>query len=299
MLYSYSTPIAAFAKDADRADRVLLLNSRKYSTTTNKQMCQLRYALRGLNYTQFEVPRVQTYASYHEVNCAKLVDDYVAFAAKEKRRVKWYGYELEPSFSILGELRERVEIAQRYARIFKLTIPEFPLTVDTTAIDTRRERLLRSPEALARRAAAEARDAARNAARDIERAKQDAITRAENAATIAAWLRGERVQLPWGCRQDADGSAMLRIEQRGEECTLQTSLGAEVSLQDARYMVSWMRSDKTPRVLVNGPHVGPFQLNAFLDNGVRIGCHFITWTEIDRVFPLPSALNAQDQTVQS
>lgn len=284
-LYSYSTTIARRIQTPHCL--VFLVSANRYSHTTSRQLSEVGRAIRDLGSHTFTVSHLNRFAGdNHKSNARELVDNYRLRVKCELARVKWYGVELERNYSELPRLQASFYEAQKYATIFDQPLPIIDVVGDAQRIDNRRNRLVHSPEATAKRAQRELDCALANEAARILRQAEMAKARADAAVAIEAWKRGNgsSYALPYDARTDADGSALLRVNPL--TATLETSLGAEVPHRDAWALVVWMRKDKTPRMLVNGPKVGPFQLNTFVENGVRIGCHFITWTEIDRVFPI-------------
>lgn len=104
--------------------------------------------------------------------------------------------------------------------------------------------------------------------------------------TIAKWLAGEMVSVPY-----AIGSVYLRVRPFVGDCPatdgvpmMETSKGAKVPLQEAQKAFRFaviMRERGWHR---NGDkfQVGDYQLDAVNAQGVVAGCHRIAWPEIER-----------------
>jgi len=298
VIYSYCTPIAAFAPGSTLGRRVVLVTSERYSkTTSSKHMPEVHRAIRGT--TSYVVPDVghsggrafsrcmwpasdpASWGSVHEGNLAYLVKEYARVVGVLMRANCWYG-EVDAA-DIETRLRNEAESAGRYAIEFNLPLPVFDYAADALKIAQRRARLTAM-----RNAPRYAEDRAARVARE----RAVAIIRAESA--IADWragLIGTNV-LPCNVRTSADGSAMLRVR----DGLVETSQGATVPIESARRAVDFIRrvSMAQSTGIVgewnrNGEScpVGQFQIDRILPNGsIHAGCHFITWAEIERIVPL-------------
>ncbi len=117
-------------------------------------------------------------------------------------------------------------------------------------------------------------------------AARNARIKAEQAETVAKWLAGERVSIPYNVQTVyLRAKAASDFSAQGQsKLVLETSRGASVPLADAqrafqfiwnRRRTGWHRNGETCRV-------GDFQLDAVKDQGIVAGCHRISWPEIER-----------------
>ena len=242
----------------------------------------------------------------HAGNLRALVQVYTNHNARQLKRIKWYGGYDANSPSGRNDiehthdgLKAYADIATRYACIFDLPLPVFDVDGDARRIENRRLRLKNSPEAK-KREAQRAVVAERQRIAQIER---DRIVRRESAEIVELWKAGDRnARIPYGAVRGADDSAYLRIIVRqGALSTdreiLETSLGAEVPLNQARRAYAFGLTVRSAQsTLVSGgwerdrtltgqyeTKVGHFSIDKITALGVNIGCHFVSWSELDRV----------------
>lgn len=272
--YSYSTCIAAYYPSLG-THGVVLLNSRKYSSTTSsRHMPAVRNALGGLNRLVLSVPEVCGVIDYpndmaraHSINQSYLSAQYKAYAAKLMRALSLSDWQHT-------QLSELAIAAFDYARVFALTVPELRPEDDFDMAHGRQLRLAADPKRQARIAARERASAAK--------AERDAIAR---VARQAEYLAGFRAGQPgyYNGLTDQDGAAYLRLS--ADRSTVQTSRGASVPADDARRAITFIRAIKMRGAswARNGETcpVGQFQIDRIAPNGdIHAGCHFIKWNEI-------------------
>lgn len=288
-LYSYRTAIAKIYRTP--SGPVILLTCERYSVTTNGK--HKNAVWRATNYGRsmpiFEVPFIgawdrKTDVDRNAANLAHFVAKYAEQVASLKRK-----RDLRAAPAKI--LAKTAAIATSYASAFNIAAPAFNVDGDATAIlahHAARNARNADPAYQAKRE----RDKARREARQAEKERIEALARFEREAELRAkWLDGGSV---WGARlTSSNGGALLRV--KGE--TLETSLGASVPLAHAvkvfRFVklcrdngTEWCRNGHTIRV-------GHFQVDRIRPNGdFNAGCHFIEWTECERVARLIGIFDA-------
>jgi len=112
-------------------------------------------------------------------------------------------------------------------------------------------------------------------------AKQDALARLQQTEAYDAWLRGEHATEGAQYFNVRLFPVAFRIE--GDE--LVSTLGARVPLADARRAFAFVLTKKAEGWSRNGVtmRVGHYQLDSIGGEGVKAGCHTITWDEIERL----------------
>lgn len=293
VIYSYETPIAMF-HDTPQG-KVCLITSQGYSPTTkSKHLGPVRTAVRG-DVPTFVVPWVgydgcaqgrDDSERSHVANMKFLIDDYQNIADRARKR-------RNDLYELHTRLTRAAQAAKGYAKAFGQPRPYFaPLKLYDAIMRERAER--DTPEGKAKRAKAAA----------ARKAKE---TR-EYAARVSAWRAGDAVTLVNGSAVDEHGGALLRIVKRGPNLSawtnsgdyVQTSLGAEVPLTEAKRLLAYVYS-----VLpVSGDvhcdtimerSVGHFRLNTIhADGSVTIGCHKISAQEIERFAAALKFRNVQE-----
>jgi hypothetical protein len=171
----------------------------------------------------------------------------------------------------LGELSREVQL---YQECFRLPVTDLPWSADADAVVARRERLLNSPEAIARRA--------ESTRRMLESRRQDLLRDAEQ---LAAWRAG--ALLPTFDYTLEDDSACFRI--KGDN--VETSRGATVPVADVRRVMRvyqlavkanalpWERGDYARQD--EETRLGHFRLDHIDASGnVRAGCHYFNAAEV-------------------
>jgi hypothetical protein len=202
-LYSYSTPIANIVKDR-RGKSVVLIYSGSYSVTTTQHQHSAQYACRNVH-DVYHVEHIgitggRTYGfrlggdpdAFHKANVLAMVKAYRAGIDKAKRA---HGNHEWRASSLAGDLATAREYAERFkaVRIKGLVWPDHDKAWgEVVEIHAKRQ----TPEAAAKREKDRARRDAKMRQANLDRAEVD---------KIAAWYRGERVQLSRGM------SARLRI----------------------------------------------------------------------------------------
>lgn len=290
VFFSYRTPIAAFTPEGHA-----LVTSRTYSATTSgKHMPAVHRAFRPgtLVFTVPDIgydggrastkrgeyfPRTMDRMGWREVhvaNLAWLVEQYRAEVARCMRVVTWGWLDQTDVYGYLIS-RCAAEVIN-YARVFGLEAPHLGTAEDAARIWARCERLANDPK---RKARAEVRRQAELRAEELRR--MDAETK------LAAWQSGEDIR--YFSYRDADGSAVLRV--KGD--IVETSLGAVVPLDHARRVfrfVELVREQRSTWTAQEHPRraettLGPFTLDSFDEKGIRAGCHFISWGQVERIAP--------------
>jgi len=219
-------------------------------------------------------------AKTHAANLEELTTKYKEWAGKLLRFNAWGATDVE---SIASQLQGMAQEALDYAADFALAAPVFDLVGDAAKISARRVRLdasRNSPATIAKREREEKR-------KEEKRRAALAESIAKLANDIAEWRAGTLDRL---YATDIDGGAMLRI--RGNN--VETSQGASAPISHAARVLqainvsrkygrdTWTRSQSSQR---DGTTLGHFTLDSYDASGIRAGCHFITWKEIDAIAP--------------
>jgi hypothetical protein len=287
-LFSYSTPIANIVEGIN-GQKVALVTCHSYSVTTTVKHMPGHRALSHMPYFHVPCLGVGWLGRHHETgygmtpekhqaNLDHLVAGYVA-SRDGMARYKSMPYDAQ------GALQRHADEATGYAMAFGLPVPAFDPASDATALVSAiaaRIAASSTPEAIAKREAANAKRKARQAAKEAE----------EYRLASLAWVDG-------GARRPYGGPVLLRVFTSGRDGAkhLETSLGATVPLEHAikvfRFVKlcreegrEWHRNGHTLRV-------GHFQVDHVLPNGdFHAGCHFIQWPETERLAGLLGLLDA-------
>ena len=293
-LFSYRTPIGRFIQTID-GQRATLVTSNTYSmTTSGKHMPALWRAIdygRGNFAPCFCVPIIAQSGFFgfsdeypltdkeHKTNLAHLIAEYETLSGKYLRARDIYGDETY----IIGQLQTRADSARNYAIAFGLELPFLDAGNDGREIwrkRAEREARFNAPGMAEKRERERAKRLERKERKEREEREERAF---KCAAHLEMWISGATNYLPIDCRP-IDGSVKLRIR----DDKLETSQLASVPLSHAVRVFqfvklcrergeAWQRNGKTLRV-------GHFQVDRVeIDGSFRAGCHFIQWSEIERV----------------
>ncbi len=123
------------------------------------------------------------------------------------------------------------------------------------------------------------------------------------AERLALWRAGKLYSLPTALRQAPDGSAYARVATVRRSRIVETSMGARVPYQHARgllHLALSLRLTSDPgtrdriRARAVGYPVGAHSLNVLHDDGaVTVGCHYLSWEELERVAIAEGILDAE------
>jgi hypothetical protein len=314
VFYSYATPIAAFApiRNGVFEGAPVLVSAKTYSmTTASKHLPAVRRAVRGRYFTVADIGHdggrrctvrtgpasdPKSWAPVHVVNLQALADDYHKSVARMMRLQSWNWHDLA---SVRASVDGTAAPIADYAATFKVpkrVIPKLDIEADAARIWARCERLTAERAKPGAAQKAERARVARQNAAERKREETVRIARMTHAEKLEAWMNGAASQFgsfPYGApRTDADGSAYLRVM----GAVVETSLGAKAPLADVRRVLGfvdamrkrapdlvWTRSESEDGS--EAFKLGSFTLDAVDARGVRAGCHFISWLEIDRVRP--------------
>ncbi len=293
-LFSYWSNIGRILKK----DVCAVLNSRRYSATTDRHQRQARDAVSHFMHV-FEISVAHSRDALCRVAGADIADHYRAEAVsllETAQRARGYGN--RPTLNQKAE--ESVRKANEAAEYFRLR--RKPLGIAALARDVSKLSLRRKAE----------RQDALAAAREFERRKTD---RAIDAATqflsgAGGWHpdRGEMARLPRAladqirARDAEDENARLVAWLRGEgsayqslhcdgptllraaDGQMETSKGARVPLADAQRAYLFAQRVRAKGWHRNGEQfaIGHYQLDAVNEHGVVAGCHRVSWAECER-----------------
>lgn len=254
VIYSYSTPIAAFRESAKGL--VVILNNYSYSHTTSRHQSDIRSAVTQQifeydsipKWVERDVDRVEGKPQYIEPNriWQQYHNIYVALLESACR----------PKFSRTSD--ERKNMAFNYARKASLLKHYFALPdSDYPRLDfTIGEELQAALDAANAKKLEKERLA-------FERSKQERLD----------WLAGISHTYP----SAHTNPIVLRLHP-SEENRVQTSRGAVVPLRVCASLYKAFKSQSMP----DDRQVGNFTLQGVYDWGIRIGCHDIQTQELER-----------------
>jgi hypothetical protein len=270
-LYSYAAPIA---RHTGNPALPVLITSRSYSVTTTRHTTDARRALHHLRPFSVYNPAAAS-AVDHAENLRHLYQDaqQALRTATETRRRP------ETRAAAIRHAAETHARAETYRRAFKIPVAGLPQDTKATRDTCRRIDPDQLDAAAAVIAQADAATDRRRAAADKARARRITKQEEENNKTRAAWIAGEAHHYP---REHYGTPARLRVKGNAVE----TSHGARVHVRAAARL--WPIAERARQ---NGttyrpepPHrVGPYRLDEVSPEGVRIGCHFIVFEEMQRV----------------
>lgn len=105
------------------------------------------------------------------------------------------------------------------------------------------------------------------------RAKLTEAVTGHNSALLARWDAGEEIALPY--------DAPVRLRVKGDE--VETSKGARVPLDSARRAFHFAKDHRAAGWHRNGQTfaVGQYQLDSIDSEGIRAGCHRLTWPAVE------------------
>lgn len=274
-LYSYGSHYLAARIHTVNGEKVALIRSDSYSSSTSKHLSDARKAVDGLM-PYFNVPDVRTFDSLENFNHFndQVIDRIEAIfktvTVKNERGIEWK----------FEWLNETLKIANEY-----FSLAGYPtLEVPRLLLDLCREHLksclerykeLNTPEMIAKREQEREKREARLAEKEREKLKD----------RIDAWKNGEGYGLQ-GLHYK--GHSLLRVKNN----EVQTTGGASVPLSHALRLLTLIEK----REARSGERIGHFTLNdienvKFVEDGkmpvedkiIRIGCHTILLSEAQNV----------------
>ena len=282
-IYSYGShfPIARHVV-SEAGERAVLLTTATYSVTTSSHCSAVRSAIPS-GTRIFHVPIVchgryngsELTTNDHAGNLADYAERIEKHVITSARARSSYAKEWNHERAV--RLRDE---AFAYSAFFGLPVPSIP---EVPELDSEALTAIRKREA--KRAAEKAEQTKRERAEAIVR-QQELITK---------WRAGQHS----GCLYDVP--AMLRIV--GDE--VQTSRGARFPIAHAKRGLAFVRKVRgsgQPYVR-NGHtiHLGPYAIDRIEQDGtVTVGCHVVSWEEIERIAPaldsVPTSVTATDST---
>ena len=259
----------------------LLTNSGSYSISTSRHQSEARRALHHIA-PQIAVPNPRAnHPNEHLANAQSLFAEAAAALQSAARpRISPDTRERKISRAVT-----RANEAETYRKAFQV-----PLASLTPLARSHRKTALQfdpanpGPAFEALREADKAERLRRDKeikAREARDAKARAAWEEEANATRAEWLAGTGNRYP---RERYDSPARLRLNGNAVE----TSHGARVHVRAAARL--WPLAQRARRTGTTyspePPHkVGPYTLESVSPEGVKIGCHFIAYEEMERLAP--------------
>ncbi len=274
-IYSYGGhfPIARHVTNV-RGEKAVVITTRRYSNTTASHVSAVRRAIPD-DVKRFDVVNVRP-QSYrvnevdHEQNMGAFVSE-AKEALETAKRSRTYGLnKLDTAFGLLRD-------AKSYAKFFDLEFPD------------KDWKFLPEGEALTElRAKLEARRVKEAAAREAELAanraaweRQRTINAMQEQEKIALWRSGEYTGSLYNV------PCMLRFASNGD---VETSQGARVparhALRALRFVQEVKKSGKDWESNGHTFHIGYYAVRKVTGDGtLLVGCHTITWPEIELFAP--------------
>ena len=240
---------------ARHCEGVVLFTSRDYSVSTSKHKSIVSRAASHLN--SYLVPDVMARTKReHRANYEhfrKRVDDCIWMASR-RRKGELRAYDLERAQSIAAHGNEYAA----HFRIGKRKAIALPDDIDAQLEELKKER-------------------------DAERARVAKIEAEKRAKWMVEglprWRMGENIAVPY-----MSGNHLMRV--MGDE--IHTSGYARFPVADAKRawpVLEHQRrklSDDVQRIDINAS-VGNFRLDHMTAQGVRAGCHFVAWSEVEYI----------------
>lgn len=255
--YSYSTAIARHIMHNGKA--AIVLNRTSFSNTTAKHQGNVRSAIRGLGVPIFHYSTER--GSSLDVTGKELFEYAISessnalkAASKARARKGWHEH----------EAAVWLESAKAVNAFFGLR-----RKVDEKTIELLKESSQR----------AELENEKKRKAEEEER-------RLEQAEQYEAWKQGTGSSYGFDARLFPVAFRIESREGEGEHsCELVSSLGARVPLDEAKVALRFALSHRQAGWTRNGAmhRVGHYQLDSIGRDGVKAGCHKITWDEIERL----------------
>jgi hypothetical protein len=250
-----------------KKEKVVLFTRRTYSVTTTNHISYVRSALRGRSNKVFylantDMPDKAVEKAHFESSAASSFDK-----ASRAR-----GFAMAHVRTGLALVAEGNRISKFFNLGFKLKVPK-----DIKALTARARKA--EARAAVLDAARREREAARYAREREARLAADVKTAAFKPLYVAAWLRGEELEIPEDVnRYNLDISEPTLLRVKGN--VVETSRGAEVPLDDAKELIYLITSGA---VLPDGYKVGEFEVDSIeADGSLKIGCHRISAAEVAR-----------------
>jgi len=251
---------------ATSQEQAVLFTTEDYSVSTSKHKTIVRRAIPD-TFDVYEVPFVTglPWSTRHDKNLESYRERITTAYGKAARAQK-YGK------MHLGEAVHLIAKAHGYINaFFEENLAELRGSIEGLRIsDAERQHIIDKAE----------RWEAETEAREAERARR---AEERNREAVEEWKAGTRREMPHGVRK-----VYLRkfMGEPFSENSVQTSWGARVPLDDARLLYRFTRplrhigwSSESGESF----DVGGFPLNRVNEHGLVVGCHRITWDEVDRL----------------
>ena len=256
-IYSYGAhfPIARIVKFDGATPDVVLMTTETYSVSTSKHCTIVRRAISHMPKFYVENVRANS-ADAHAANADAMADGMAQCLERcAKRRNAAYA---EMDLARADEVRSA---HADYCAMFN--VERAPLSMPDNIADIRKALDVRRTE---QRAAEHA--------RKVERERKAA---AELAEKLPRWRAGENISLPY----TGSGVYMLRVN--GD--TIETSGHARFPVADAVRAFPLLCKLRERGTVTDGGGVrlGMYSVDHISADGVRAGCHFIKWDEVERI----------------
>lgn len=266
-IYSYGShfPVARHVENK-RGESAVLLTTRTYSSTTAGHISVTRGACRHL--TVFNVANVT------DSGAIQRREQFEEYRARQLDLMKSYAKARSTKPRIFDAIAKNVEEANAFAEFFGLrTRLKMPENADVMAKECERAAKLE-------------RD--RQSRLRTKRKREDAKRLEKATVALQEWADGDPAT-EW--HRYRYGFDLLPVRLRIKDDKLETSLGAEVPLKDAKrvYKILHRLKSKAQTYKRNGETIslGPFALDSMDGAGtVKVGCHTVEWSEMERVAKL-------------
>ena len=278
---SYSTTVARFITGT-RLRKAVLITTDDYSITTSRHLSMIRQATNHL--TQFYVPfqTIGDNANGKEIvnRMFRHANEEIAQSLDKAKRARVY------KDHHLSNVKQTAEHFNRLAEFFG-----------------QQKRINLPADFEAMRAMANANINAIQRKAQKERARREQAERERNRLAVEqalqelpAWRNRERIAPPYHLPD-----TYLRFIDNGE--TIQTSRGAEFPAEHGKrayLLMSRLHSlGKTYQRNGHTVHCGHFAIDRMDENGIKAGCHQITWDELNTFARHAGWIDDDNQTPQN
>lgn len=271
-IYSYGAhfPIARIVTREDGA-RCVLFTTDSYSVSTAKHMTITRRALHGLDMPIFRVPfiseavfsrRSSRWYGASEIHAANIESYHSrvksAYERSKRRRNKHYAVQdLRTCERLIAECKE-------CARFFDLK--------ETTSFPANIQESIALYEKEAREA------------EEKRRAEEKKALKTWIEEKLPRWRMGEKLSCPYSSYK------YLRVRRMDDNASdyIETSGYARIPVTDA--IAAWPELIRLKKIcqardttVTNQMKLGNFTLDHASKQGIRVGCHFIEWSEIEYI----------------
>ena len=263
-LYSYSTVIGLHFGDT------VLLTNHSYSITTSSHLSDARQASNHLRQftLECEVDSLKYANSLKECSQAIALDAITEFQFNTKKALRARSnkdYYITTALHYCNRLAKLMNEANVLENVDTSVINTAELMKSIAFNSTKLDSYIN----------VNVKESLQREAKKRKQAKEE--LRLANQDKLNAWLNGESLQMSNQYLRSFD------IHLRIKDSKVQTSQGAEVPLDEARTVASYLLSGKDTSNLI-GEKIGYYTVRSITDKFINIGCHKIPLSEVKRLF---------------